>query len=327
MKFACCIALLFACASPCFADQSVGVTSLGVAATDNGRPLTLSIWYPAEGGTAEKVGGNAVFLGVSAGRDAPIGDGRFPLALVSHGGLRSATDSGAWLSGALAQAGYIAVEVNSPRPGSAKEAVNEIWQRPNDMTRALNTILSNSNWAGSIDPTRVSIVGFALGGTAALALAGGAFEPAPFLQSCNTALGPDCDWYKAQNVSLDTVDQQQLAMLRQDPRITSVAAIDPEYVDVFADRLASVNTPTLIVSLGDEDKLGQEDLSPNLGKSAIPGANMFDGFATCTAAGPAILSNDGGNPDLCGSSAEARERVHRTIAGQIISFLNDEKQQ
>ncbi|MGL4557997.1 MAG: alpha/beta hydrolase family protein, partial [Afipia sp.] len=105
-------------------------------------------------------------------RDAPITQGQFPLILVSHGGLRSAEDSGAWLSSALARSGRIVVEVNGPRPGTGAEAVNEIWRRAHQLSRALDAILSDPEWADHIDPDDVSVVGFALGGTAALEVAG-----------------------------------------------------------------------------------------------------------------------------------------------------------
>jgi predicted dienelactone hydrolase len=79
------------------------------------RPLSLSIWYPSEEQPTGTIGGNPVFEGASAVPDAPFPEDAFPLVVLSHGGLRSATDSGAWLSSSIARAGYVVVEVNAPR--------------------------------------------------------------------------------------------------------------------------------------------------------------------------------------------------------------------
>ncbi|WP_419408576.1 hypothetical protein [Primorskyibacter sp. 2E107] len=69
----------------------------------------------------------------------------------------------------------------------------------------------------------------------------------------------------------------------------------------------SADSPTLLVELG----------------GAGPG---FDAFGVCTEAGPTILSEDGGDPALCGASAEARIAAHRTIAQRIIAFLKENDQ-
>ncbi|PJN95439.1 hypothetical protein CNY89_08490, partial [Amaricoccus sp. HAR-UPW-R2A-40] len=66
MKLGRCLVLTLACATPVLADPTVGVASLD--AGDRSRPVSLTLWYPAEGGIPEDVGGNAVFLGTPAGR-------------------------------------------------------------------------------------------------------------------------------------------------------------------------------------------------------------------------------------------------------------------
>lgn len=317
-----CFLFLAAYASSSVADQSLGMTSLDVAGGDHERPLQLSLWYPAEGGTPSPVGGNAVFLGTNAVRNAPTTGEKHPLVLISHGGLRSAADSGAWLSAKLAESGFLTIEVNAPRPGSAKQAVNEFWRRPNDVSRALDAILSDPDWAAHIDQSRISVVGFALSGTAALMLAGAAFEPQSFIQSCDTpGGGPDCTWFEAQKISLGTVDVEALALPRYDPRINSVVAIAPEYLEMFLDGLPSINTPTLLVSLGSDN--GLPALAPThvVAQTTISNATIFDGFQACTAAGPAILADDGGDPALCGVSAEVRKGMHSEISNSILSFL------
>ncbi|MEM7173599.1 MAG: hypothetical protein AAF530_25795 [Pseudomonadota bacterium] len=327
MKYAICLSLVVVCASPAFSDQSLGVASINVTDEDQTRPLSLSLWYPGDGGTQETVAGNAVFTGVIAGRDASKTVDRLPVVMISHGGLRSAGDSGAWLSAALARAGYLAVEINAPRPSKAADAVNEIWHRPKDVSRALDAILNDPAWSEHIDQGRISVVGFALGGTAALALGGGEFEPQSFVRSCNTiGAGPDCAWFQAQNVVLGSVDRDELTESRRDSRVSSIVAVSPEYLDVFFNGLPSINlssihVPALLVSLGSNNTSHSSAQANNFTQAAFPDASMFDGFQICTSAGPAILSDEGGDPALCGTSAKERQRTHEAIVGEIVAFL------
>lgn len=323
MKIAWFLALPLACASPGLAHAAVGVAALHTSAGDPERPLSLTIWYPAaEGGPQVTVGGNAVFAGTVASRDAPPPSGHLPLVLVSHGGLRSAADSGAWLSAALARSGSIAVEINGPRPRSAGKAVDEIWRRPDDARHALDALLADPQWSGHIDRARISVVGVALGGTAALALAGGQFDPLSFARSCERpAGGPDCAWYAAHRVDLAAVDERQLASPHRDPRITSAVAIDPEYMDVFApSSLAAIRVPVLLATLGKDAASG--GAAGALKYARIAAATLVDAFPVCTPAGPAILAEGGGDAGQCGTSAADRNRAHAAIAARVVSFLN-----
>lgn len=288
------------------------------------RPLSLSVWYPAQaGGTLEDIGRNAVFTGSSAFRDAPVSDRVSPLIIVSHGGLRSANESGAWVSARLAKAGFVVVEVNAPRPRRADEAVNEVWRRPEDVSRALDTILDDPTWSSVVDESRISVVGYALGGTAALALVGGEFESGAFAQTCDTVgKGPDCAWFAAQNVSLASVEKEALERSHRDPRIRAAVAIDPEYPNSFlSESLETLDGSLLVIDLGGDNSLWPDNTMANGPRVQIPNATSYDGFSICTEQGKAILVDDGGNPDLCGTGATNRDRVQQEIANQINVFL------
>lgn len=218
---------------------------------------------------------------------------------------------------------YLAIEINAPRPTDADVAVNEIWQRPDDISRALDAILSDPEWSERIDKDRLSVVGFALGGTAAMELAGASLDSQSFVQSCDApAQGPDCAWFKSQNIALAAVDQIELAKPRRDTRIASVVAISPEYSAAFSGGLSSVDAPTLLVAL-DDDKALQSDPSAHVTQAAIAGSTVFDGFQTCTPAGPEILADDGGDPALCGASAQERHQIHDAILSKITRFFEE----
>lgn len=324
IRLLCLFLALYLSVTPGLAGDVIGVRSVDAAGAP-GRPLALTVWYPAGmGGRREEIGANAVFAGTSARRDAPVADGTYPLVVLSHGGLRSAADSGSWLSARLAKQGFLVVEVNGPRPRRADRALDEIWRRPEDLSRALDLIVSVPAWASHIDRSRIAVVGYALGATAAIALSGGKFETSAFVQTCDgSESGPDCAWFTSQGVSLTSVSKEDLERARRDPRITAAVAVSPEYVDVFAPKsLAVLGNPLLLVTLGNRDTPPNMPEAPRrISRIVIPNASISDGFPRCTTAGEAILTEDGGDPALCRRGPVTRAEVHRMIAAEIGSFL------
>lgn len=304
---------------PGIAFCSIGFSSL-LDASDDARPLMLSIWYPSDGDQLDVVGGNAVFRGEYAALDGPL-VGRHPLIVISHGGLRSTNDSGAWLGAALAKAGFIAIEVNAPRPETPVVAVNEIWQRPRDVSRALSAILDSPVWAEHVDQKKVFVVGFALGGTAALSVAGAELDAGSYYQSCADAspVGADCSWYASHNVALSQLDQDGFDKPRHDDRFASAVSIDPEYLEAFSQGSGPPLIPTLLISLGSEER--KTSNLPLVENDLIDKATRSDGFAVCTDRGPDILLEEEGDAALCGVSPEVRARTHTQIVNKILSFL------
>ena len=284
------------------------------------RPLSLSIWYPSEGGTSVEIGGNAVFSGTEAALEAPAVCGPLPLILLSHGGLRSAADSGAWLAAAMAKKQFLVVEINARAPSTAQEATSEIWRRRRDISRALDMILSDTVWAGHVDQQRISVVGFALGGTAALTVAGIEFDAMKYLGACigPDAEGPDCGWYARQGVALGSVDRARLSQPGRDGRIASAVAIAPEYPSAFH-REENAAAAVLVIALGQQS--GLEALPVR--HALVPEAQTFDAFASCTDVGSKILLDEGEDPALCGEGLNVRADIHEQIADIIGEFLAD----
>ncbi|WP_172331610.1 hypothetical protein [Mangrovicoccus sp. HB161399] len=287
------LALLWAL--PCQADDPPGLDMLELSGS-GGRPLKLQLWHPAgPGGTAVSAGGNAVFRGEAARSGAPPLPGPLPLVLISHGGLRSASGTGSWLAADLARKGYLAVLASAPPPDPAG-APDEIWRRPADLSLALGTLLADPLWGGRIDPDRISVLGFALGGTAALMLAGAELDAGGYARSCEAGgSGPDCAWMAAAGVSPADADPAGLAADRRDARVAAAIAVLPEY-------------PGLLSALP----------ADAAGDAITEGHAPADAFPVCTEAGPEILGADAG---LCGGSPEARRAAHARLLAEILAAL------
>lgn len=110
-------------------------------------------------------------------------------------------------------------------------------------------------------------------------------------------------------------DHASLKQRKHDPRLTSAIAIEPEYPAAF--RATFTDTPTLIIFLGGDATTFAEDW-PNI---SIPGASIFDAFATCTEAGSEILLKEDGDASICDVSSESREKIHKKIAAATTAFI------
>lgn len=118
------------------------------AAPIRGTDVDFNIWYPAmPGGKNVTVGGNGVFYGTPAGRDAPHQDGNFPMVIISRGAGGNAGQSG-WIASELAQAGFDVVLPNYPvtTTGNASaEATTRVREHPADVSAVLDEITANAD--------------------------------------------------------------------------------------------------------------------------------------------------------------------------------------
>jgi predicted dienelactone hydrolase len=162
------------------------------------RPLTLEIWYPAiiPPGKAERVVYESAMPGTArpgvastfhilgrALRDAPPVNGQtFPLVVVSHGYPGSRTFM-TWLTENLASKGYVVAAIDHTDSvfGQQRAFNSTLLNRAADQIFTIDTLTARSQAAGNflhnlIDPARVAVVGYSMGGYGALATAGAGYS-------------------------------------------------------------------------------------------------------------------------------------------------------
>lgn len=326
------VALTVASAGATLAAEAVGVRTLPVAVPGRAEPVAVTLWYPAgSGGVPERVGENAVFEGAPALRDATLAEGRFPLILLSHGGLRSAPDQSGWVASDLAARGAIVAAVHGPRPADARAAVAETWLRPADLSAALTAIGADPAVAAHQAPEAPAVVGFFLGGTAGLVLAGARLDPELYARSCDETVGggPDCAWFADAGIDLHAVDAAPQSAGAADPRIGSVVAIAPELTSAFApDSLPPIAARIAIVTLGNPMTVpaflatsGLRAALPGATAVSLPDATMMSAMATCTPRGGVILAEEGEDDAICREDAATRNRIHAALADAIAAEL------
>ena len=312
---------------------AVGVRSMTVLAPERGVRLDVSVWYPAgAGGTAVRVGDNAVFDGAPARQHAAVADGSFPVVLLSHGGLRSAPASGAWIASRLATEGFVVAVPRPPRLEGArvKDAPEELWLRPADLSATLTAVENDPTLRSRLDTKAVGVLGFQLGGTAALALIGARINGQRYARSCDRGpSGIDCAWFASNGIDLHGVDVAHVERSNRDRRIHAAVAVDPElnaYFDPAS--LMAISVPVQLINLG-----GAGAIRPGLEASslarAIPGATYdtvedaidSSSFNLCKPQGAAILLQEGGDAALCHDGRRSRPDVHALLAQMTASFF------
>lgn len=314
---------------PAIAANVVGYRTMSAQAPERGGTIDIALWYQANaGGTPKLVGDNAIFKGILAQEDAPVAAKSSPLILLSHGGSRSTPDIGSWMASRLAARGFVVAVPRNPDPRTmtAREAPREIWLRPSDLSATLTAVEGEATLAGRIDPDRTGVVGFLLGGTAALALAGARLDAESYSASCDPGgAGLDCAWFDKEGVDLHKVDTAHLERSNLDQRVKAVVAIDPELSTSFARAsLASISVPVQIINLGRAETI-RPGLHASVPAEAIPrarydtvaDATQYSAFGECKPHGAAILREEGEEALCEDAGGQTRAEIHDHLATMV----------
>jgi pimeloyl-ACP methyl ester carboxylesterase len=164
------------------------------------RALTIEIWYPATipAGKEERVVYESAMPGAAspdtpakfsihgkALRDAPAVSGPeapFPLVVVSHGYPGSRTFM-TWLTENLASKGYVVAAIDHTDSvfGAQRGFGSTLLNRAADQIFTVDTLAARSKTSGDflhglLNPDRVAVVGYSMGGYGALAAAGAGYS-------------------------------------------------------------------------------------------------------------------------------------------------------
>ena len=222
------------------------------------RTLQVELWYPARAsaGATPVVYADAMdaeppkpparftIQGVAV-RDAQPDGGRFPLVIVSHG-YGNVPVAMSWITENLASKGYVVAAIrHSDLYLNPAGFPNATLRRPLDIafvTRELQRTLGGAQ--GSVDPTRVALVGYSMGGYGVLAAGGAALDPAGGLVS-RTPNGLLAPYARGGALSSSLVAPNVKA-------IAAFAAAGGAFGAFGADGMQGIRAPLLLVA-GDHD--------------------------------------------------------------------------
>ncbi len=317
-------------AVPAAADMLPGYDRFDLMADHRARPIAASIWYPAANPTYRApVGDGPIFDPTFAFIGPAVAEGEHPLVLLSHGSGGN-SDSLGWLTSGLVAEGAIVLAVNHPGSTSGDSSPRrstDLDARANDLSAALDMVLSDPAFSPFIDESRVGVVGFSLGGTTALGLGGVRFNGE--VQDENCATGPeaaDCVFFRLGDVRF--ADYPGYHADARDPRIIRAVIVDPGFggsadPESLQDALAGMT----LINLGDADRLGAVDVGPDGNNLAehlpdatyveIAPANHFTFLGTCKPHAADLIQEDGDDPICTDPEDTDRAAVH----GQLVDVI------
>ena len=222
------------------------------------RPLQVDLWYPAQplAGAhpetyhdalpAEPPAPPAAFdvEGIAV-RNAPTVRGSYPLIIVSHG-YSNVPVALSWLTENLASKGYVvaAIRHEDPMIGDRSTFAGPLLRRPLDIAFVARELSALLGADGTVDPTRVALVGYSMGGYGVLTSGGARLDPA----------GP-ARWVPG-GVMLPYTDGGPLADEIVVPHLKAVVALAPAgggTLNVWGDHGLDHLTAPLLLIAGDHD--------------------------------------------------------------------------
>lgn len=330
--------VLMSSASTLWAETyHTGLVDFNIADAAGARPLDGYVWYPTlENGAQVPAHGNKVWENVMVTRGAALVPGPHPLVVLSHGMFGNANNQ-AWLAQALVEQGYIVAAVNHPGTTTFDKDPDQrrmLWQRPHDMSRVIDYVLSGADIGAVIEPGRIFMAGHSLGGFTAVALAGGRYDASQFDGFCATHPGElVCGIFEGWGVAKTPADRAAMQADLADPRIAGLAVFDLGGTQSFSSpSLAAITRPMLVIGAPDNIHGLDLDIESRALVAALPKGTTtylepptlahFDFLGVCTAAGLEILKDD--EPDdafVCEKGRDERMQEHAAIADAVTAFF------
>jgi predicted dienelactone hydrolase len=333
------ISMLASMASwPAMAGEAVGVREIAIASSQRGENLNVVVWYPAlTGGTKTLVGDSNLFKGEAASADAPLAPGRFPLILVSHGS-GGRIQGMAWLATTLAQAGFIVAGPNHPGTTGGDSTpidTTKLWERTDDLSTVATALASGAPWSTAIATEHIGVLGFSLGGTAAMEIVGARAERDAYARYCDTYVTmPDCVWFAggrgyvdgkavvSEKVDLHTIDKARFERSNRDSHIRAAVLVDPGLAQAFDEQsLKDIAIPLSFVNLGSPDRIPVGVISDRLARlvmkgsyAQVDGAVHFSFLPECKEGGAQFLESLGDTDRLCDDAGtKSRAAIHAEL--------------
>ncbi|AZC30604.1 alpha/beta fold hydrolase [Pseudomonas chlororaphis] len=320
-------------------DNPVGFRSSTLQDTHNDRSLEMVVWYPsATTATTQLISDNVAFFGAAAVRDTPPAAGEHPLVVLSHG-FGGNWSNQTWLASALAHKGYIVAAVNHPGTTSrdrSPPAAAQLWQRPVDLSRAIEAVTTQPEKFGLVAKRRIAVVGHSLGGWTVMEIAGARFDPDRFTRDCKAHPQlSSCTNYQQINPASTSALKAGLAADLRDKRVTAVVTLDLGLSRGLTDEsLAALPVPALVIAAGaPSQELPAQLESANLAKRLpqassryveISDASHFSFMSVCKPGAVALLEEAvPGDGIICrdGDNGRSRELIQQQITSLITEFL------
>ncbi|MCG8595590.1 MAG: hypothetical protein MI785_14680 [Kiloniellales bacterium] len=321
---------------PAVADPKVGFDRFDIQADHRAGLIEAAMWSPVGRATySVPIGDSLVFEPVEAYVGAALPDRELPLIVVSHGS-GSSIDGVAWLAAGLAERGALVVVMNHPGTTSGDSSPRRtvrLSERAADLSAALDHVLADPYLVERIDTDRISALGFSLGGSTVLGIAGLRLNPEAYGTYCKASgeAAQDCLFLSRGGVDFENLPPEFSADM-SDARFTRVIAVDPGFTyAAIPESAAAVGVPVQLVTLGDSfpwfavdvraEGSGLVDMLPLVEHTVIPNAHHYSFLPLCKTNAVELLIEEGEDPICDDPSGWDRAAVHAASIKAIAWFL------
>lgn len=319
--------------------QEPGMRMITVPDGPDARGTDGFLWYPAaSGGDPVRALGNQVWEAIRVLPDADPAPGRYPLVVLSHGMFGNARNQ-AWLAEGLVRAGFVVAAIDHPGTSTFQRdarARTMLWERPRDISRAIDLALADPAIGGLVDPERIYMAGHSLGGFTAMLLAGARYDADHLggfcgLHPSDLVCGIFDDWQVARTAEDRAAMEADLA----DPRIRAFAVFDLGGTQALSpDSVAAIRHPLLVYGAPEDIHGIDLDVESRALAAALPvdvvtyrepaGLAHFDFLGVCTENALAILREE--EPDdvvVCEDGRESRQAEHESIIADVTAYFQE----
>jgi predicted dienelactone hydrolase len=294
----------------------------GLAADSDGKPLQIGIWYPSQATVRPTVMGPTT---MSVAVDAIAQGKALPLVVISHG-TGSSFLAHFDTAIALADAGFVVAAVTHAGDNYADQSRSaDIMDRPRQISRVIDHMLSAWDGHATIDPARIGMFGFSAGGFTTLVSIGGVPDFARIGPVCRQYPGDFACQLIAKSGGNLAAPPTSTTARAADPRIKAAVVAAPALGFTFSpDGLNTVKMPVQLWR-AENDVLVPHPRYAEAVRLALPqapdyhvvaNAGHYDFLVPC---GTALASMV---PAICTSAAGFdRAAFHASFNAAVVNFL------
>jgi len=292
-----------------------------------GKPLVVGIWYPHVGqASPQPIGPFSQTVTVNS----EVSGNRLPLVLISHGtggSLASHYDTAL----ALAQAGFVVAALTHTGDNYKDQSYvgdrKDLTDRPRQVRLVLEYMLATWPFHKRIDPARIGMFGFSLGGFTTLVEVGGTPELGRMAQLCSShPTAPECGFIRAaKGDQLDPMPTSSHPLWVHDLRIKAAVVAAPAVSFLFGpDDLKHVSVPIQLWRASDDQQVIDEwntalirKQLPKAEEHVVPGVGHYVFLAPCSDA----LAKQA--PQICEDASDFdRTEFHQKFNSDIVAFFS-----
>jgi predicted dienelactone hydrolase len=214
----------------------------------------------------------------------------------------------------------------------------KLWERTGDLSAVIDAMTADPAWSNVVDSDKIGVLGFSLGGAAAMEIAGARANLDAYAHYCDEYKKWDCAWYAGgigyrndavvhvDKLDLRTIDRARFNQSNRDPRVKSAVLVDPGLAPAFdIASLKAITIPMDFINLGSVDTIPAgviadklAALTPRGTYASVKGAIHFSFLQECKPGGAELLKEAGEVDPICADGgSRSRADLHAELIGLI----------